>query len=205
MSTVRLYQLTPEERALAAKLYADDIKHRRFGETQTIRGGKGCRVTRLGEMLALRIIGGVLRNTTDFDIELEDGERVDVKAKERNVPPRPHYNAFVSLESFQQQDCDTYLFFSVNGNDVWLCGWATKGEVGDWPTLRKGELEPGTSWRAEKDCHYAPYSECREVVPKRRPGVAPPRLREWLCRHCQEHYKMAAGDYCVFCAHMTSI
>jgi len=54
---------------------------------------------------------------------------------------------------------------------------------------------------------WATYEQLVEFLggPTARPIPKVPKLKDWLCHNCQDHYKMKkGGDYCVFCALMIS-
>ena len=82
----------------------------------------------------------------DFEIHFPDRGvvTVDVKTKERTVPPRPDYDLHVTKNQINH-DVDVYVFASMNrmnSNHVDLVGWCTKRW--DWENasnVKKGELD----------------------------------------------------------------
>ena len=65
------------------------------------------------EQLELREISlaPIFRTTHDF--ELRTGRRVEVKTKDRTVPPRPNYECSVPQYNHEHQDVDYYVFVSL--------------------------------------------------------------------------------------------
>ena len=53
----------------------------------SIRAGRGAIVGYLGEALVSKILRGEIKDTFDYDIIYGDGIKVDVKTKQRTVPP----------------------------------------------------------------------------------------------------------------------
>ncbi len=65
------------------------------------------------EQLALRglFVTPIFRTTHDF--ELQTGKRVEVKTKDRTVPPRPDYECSVPYYNHEHQDVGYYIFVSL--------------------------------------------------------------------------------------------
>ena len=140
----------------------------------SIRGGKGAVVAFIGEYIACIALDGVIKNTYDYDLlygvnSYEDWicdennpfrRRVDVKTKERTVPPRPYYNCTVA-DFNTNQKCDEYAFVSVHKNlrDAWYLGKISKNDFYSKATFsKKGEPEtPLFNFRA--DCYNLQISE----------------------------------------------
>jgi hypothetical protein len=51
--------------------------------------------------------------STSHDFELRNGKRVEVKTKDRTVPPRTDYECSVPLYNHSHQDVDYYIFVSL--------------------------------------------------------------------------------------------
>ena len=140
----------------------------------SIRKGDGAVVAFIGEHIACIALDGVIKNTYDYDliygISNDDNwvvnendssrRRVDVKTKERTVPPRPHYNCTVA-DFNTNQKCDEYAFVSVHKNlrDAWYLGKISKNDFYSKATFsKKGEPEtPLFNFRA--DCYNLKISE----------------------------------------------
>lgn len=89
----------------------------------------------------------------DFEIHLNNDTvvTVDVKTKERTVPPLPHYDLHVTQDQIQHV-VDIYIFASMNrknANHVDFVGWCTKNwywnnarlvKAGDLDEYGKAEL-----------------------------------------------------------------
>lgn len=65
------------------------------------------------EQLRLRGIDPSPIFSTSHDFELENGKRVEVKTKDRTVPPRDDYECSVPLYNHVHQDVDYYIFVSL--------------------------------------------------------------------------------------------
>ena len=82
------------------------------------RGGAANQVGVLGEVVAretLELLGismtPIFKTTHDF--ELRTGRRVEVKTKDRTVPPRPDYECSIPQYNHDHQDVDYYVFVSL--------------------------------------------------------------------------------------------
>ena len=78
----------------------------------SIRKGKGNLVGYIGQEVVERAIYGVTREDTyDHDLKC-GGYRIEVKSKDRSVPPRPEYECSIA-EMNHTQAADYYVFVSV--------------------------------------------------------------------------------------------
>lgn len=88
--------------------------------------------------------------------------KIDVKAKQRNVPPSYDYDAHVTA-SIKDADCRLYVFVSVTKGQPTLMGWCGKDEF--WSKAKivcEGDLdERGKAERA--DAGKMKYSGLREM------------------------------------------
>ena len=118
-----------------------------YNSTTILPNGSGQRAGLIGEMafaheLAERRItyehlGGEAQHH-DF---LVGGVKIDVKSKQRNVPPSYDYDAHVTA-SIKDADCRLYVFVSVTKGEPTLMGWCGKEEFwGKAKLVRKGELD----------------------------------------------------------------
>jgi hypothetical protein len=125
----------------------------------SIRGKENGYVARLGEMAVAKATGGIIKNTYDYDIILENGIKIDVKTKERTVDPKPHYE--VSVADFNTtQKCDAYYFVSVNTKSlpqiVSIVGWISKDDFYKKAKFwREGEIDYNSEnkFRFRADCY----------------------------------------------------
>jgi hypothetical protein len=114
----------------------------------SIESGGGNEAGFIGEICALKIIGGKLVNTYDYDIVDLNGITWDAKTKRRSVAPKDNY--YCSVAAFNtKQRCDNYIFISLE-KDLYghVLGWMSKEEFYDISTFcKKGELDPDSSPR----------------------------------------------------------
>jgi len=78
----------------------------------SIRKGEGVVVAYIGEEVVKRVLGGEIEDTYDYDVVYGNNIKVDVKTKERTVPPKEHYNCTVA-DFNTKQECNEYAFVSV--------------------------------------------------------------------------------------------
>lgn len=90
-----------------------------------------------------------------YDIEW-NGYKVDIKAMERKVNPKPHYvNNFVDYQRYHK--ADAFMFCSVNTRTkkLWVCGWITKVEfLNEAKLYKKGFIrtrDDGSSFELDAD------------------------------------------------------
>jgi len=102
----------------------------------SIRKGEGNVVGYLGEEMALKFLSDVVEdNNYDYDMvrfpESPYMYTIDVKTKQRTVPPKDYYTVHVTTASLHQR-VDTYVFAQVNkvkgGYEGWILGWMDKDE-----------------------------------------------------------------------------
>lgn len=78
---------------------------------RSITKGRGNLAGFLGEYIAQNVMGGVLANTYDYDLLINDCIKVDVKSKLSKVKPLPHYSC--SVADYYLQNCDYYAFVRI--------------------------------------------------------------------------------------------
>ena len=78
----------------------------------SIRKGEGVVVAYIGEEVVKRVLNGKIEDTYNYDVVYGENIKVDVKTKERTVPPKEHYNCTVA-DFNTRQECDEYAFVSV--------------------------------------------------------------------------------------------
>ena len=88
----------------------------------SIRRGEGGIVAYIGEEVAKYVLNAEIKDTYDYDLIYKD-TKVDVKTKERTVPPKPYYECSVA-DFNTKQNCDEYAFVSVLNNlkQAWYLG-----------------------------------------------------------------------------------
>lgn len=130
-------------------------KSRKMGSlNKSILRGGGNLAGFIGEFVAQVVMGGKIENTFQYDLVLENGEKVDVKTKQTGFEPKPDYDCSVSSES-NVQDCDKYAFVRVK-NDLttaWFLGSITKKDFFKKAKhFKKGEIDPSNNYAVKADC-----------------------------------------------------
>ena len=112
-----------------------------------------------------QIIRFEFKDTYDYDVTYGDGTKVDVKTKERTVPPRENYNCTVA-DFNTKQKCDEYAFVSVlnDHSTAWYLGKISKKDFyKEAKFYKEGELDPDSPPNAgfyfRADCYNIPISK----------------------------------------------
>lgn len=136
-----------------AKRLADDLGVL----NHSIRNGLGNLAGFLGEECVLSHFKEAVRdNTYQHDILLK-GSRIEVKTKDRTVPPKIDYECSIPY-SLYQQAANFYFFVSLlRKNETYvkgyLVGYMSKPEFFKKATLfRKGEVDPSNNFTVKADC-----------------------------------------------------
>jgi hypothetical protein len=155
-------ELRTEALQIATPLMAKYEKNKK-----SIRRGKGHYLAKLAEMASARRLGWKHIDTFHADTEaiLVNGQnrKVEIKVKDRNVPPQGHYNATVACYNTKQA-CDYYMFCSTLRDEVvYILTIIPKDVFLANATLRReGELDPdgppGQNWKFRADCYNMPYN-----------------------------------------------
>jgi len=131
----------------------------------SIRKGKGVIVAYIGEEVVKKALDGEIKDTYDYDIVYGSDVKVDVKTKERTVPPEEHYNCTVA-DFNTKQNCDEYAFASVldDYSTAWYLGKISKEDFYKKAKFYKeGELDPdsprGRDFFFKADCYNIKISE----------------------------------------------
>ncbi|MAF42968.1 MAG: hypothetical protein CMI54_02190 [Parcubacteria group bacterium] len=131
----------------------------------SIREGRGAVVAYIGEAVVKRVLSGKVKDTYDYDIVYGDNIKVDVKTKERTVPPRENYNCTVA-DFNTKQKCDEYAFVSVldDHSTAWYLGKISKEDFyKEAKFYKEGELDPdsppSTDFYFKADCYNIPISK----------------------------------------------
>ena len=126
----------------------------------SIRSGEGSMVAYIGEEVAKYVLSAEIKDTYDYDL-IYNGTKVDVKTKERTVPPKPYYECSVA-DFNTKQNCDEYAFVSVLNNlkQAWYLGKISKTEFYKNATFhKKGEVDPDNNFTFKADCYNIPISK----------------------------------------------
>jgi len=149
-------QITPEMREEAIRLSKEMGALR-----NSITEGEGNIVGFLGELIAQKVLGGMIDHTYDYDILLDDFlTTIDVKTKKTTKTPLPHYACSVA-EYNTKQKCDYYCFTRVK-DDLqvgWYLGlYKKEAYFKDACRLAKGDLDPDNNFTVKADCYNLPIS-----------------------------------------------
>lgn len=162
---------TKEQRDAAMKLAAPLIKQY-ANNKNSIRKGQGHYIGKLAELVVVDTLK--LRHIDTYNADTEaillNGAnlKIEVKAKERNVPPRGFYNSTVACYNTKQV-CDYYLFCSsLRDEIIYIIGIMQKDEFLKKAIFyKKGDLDPdrpsGTNWVFKADCYNMQYKLMRRV------------------------------------------
>jgi len=149
-----------KENILLARSKAEDIGRL----NNSIRAGQGNIAGCLGEIVCAEKLGWDLKNTYDYDCIAKKQFKIDIKTKERKVPPRGNYYASVADYNTKQK-CDFYVFCSTVGlSSVYIIGIIKKEEFYDKATFfKQGDFDPSSSelfpFYFTADCYNLEYSE----------------------------------------------
>lgn len=108
------------------------------------------------------------KNGTDLAVLLKgkDGQyayrAVDVKAKERNVPPSHDYDAHVNTY-LKRHHCNIYVFYSVTDDKPTLMGWCTKEEFWSQCEIVHAGDADGDEFREHRDSGKLKYNKLRPI------------------------------------------
>jgi hypothetical protein len=133
----------------------------------SIRKGEGSLVAYIGEEVAKAVLGGKIEDTYDYDIVYGE-TKVDVKTKERTVPPRYYYECSVA-DFNTKQGCDEYAFVSVLDNlrEAWYLGKISKKEFYETAVFhKKGEVDPDNNFTFKADCYNIPIRSLNQAWTK---------------------------------------
>lgn len=144
----------------SAKITSEQYAHKL---KNSIRNGKGTLVGCLGEEMVLSLWPDIQRlNTFQFDC-IHNGKRLEIKTKERTVPPSLSYDCSVNRLN-GVQDADYYIFTSVlNTYDRgWVIGYIKTDSF--WKEAKfyqKGSVDASNGFTFHCDTYNMPYSNLR--------------------------------------------
>lgn len=154
-----IVDITEEQISLAEQ------KAKELGKLRnSITKGEGNVVGILGEILVSEYFNGVIKNTYDYDVVINN-KKVDVKTKKTTVEPEPHYLASVAAYNTKQQ-CDAYYFVRIDlvKKKGYLLGGLTKKKFFSKAIFYKlGEVDPTSpfGWTFTADCYNVPISKLK--------------------------------------------
>ena len=154
-----------------AKEYSKGKKYKR-----SMRGEEGTNIGAIGEYVAkeyLEALGmDVLDNrdtesATKYDF-LVNGKKVEVKTKDRTVPPKSFYECSVPLYNHSHQKPDWFVFLSLHRvdtpymkssryEDAYILGASTYEHIQEEGiTVMKGEVDESNGWMCRESCINLP-------------------------------------------------
>jgi hypothetical protein len=158
--------VTPELRAKAMEI-AKPLMEQYKNNPKSIRKGEGIYYAKIAELAVSEKFGWKHIDTFHADTEAvlvnNQKRKIEIKAKERTVPPMGNYNATVAAANTKQA-CDYYLFCStVRDEEVYVVSIIPKKDFLKNATFRKkSELDPdgprGQNWKFRADCYNMPYN-----------------------------------------------
>jgi len=146
------------------------VKAKEMGELHnSIIRGAGNFVGFLGEEVVNSVLGGIIKNTKDYDL-VYDGFTYDVKTKRCTSPPRPHYECSIAAFNTNQK-CDRYIFVRIEYNkfsnelvNAWILGWYEKDLYLDFARkLKKGTRDGNNNFLVKADCYNLRIDELKTV------------------------------------------
>jgi len=127
----------------------------------SITKGKGNVAGFIGELLVSNLTGWEVSNTYDYDLITGLGEKIDVKTKRTNYPPKDYYDCSIAAYNTRQK-CDKYVFVRVK-NDLskaWILGQKQKEEYfAEARFLKKGDKDGDNKFTVKSDCYNLPIKD----------------------------------------------
>ena len=109
----------------------------------------------IGEAIAQQVMGGMLTNTYEYDLILDNGKTVDVKTKQTSVKPLDTYECSIAGLN-TTQECDYYAFVRVKNNFSvgWFLGvYDKKQYMLDSILMKKGTIDTSNGYTVKSDCY----------------------------------------------------
>lgn len=131
----------------------------------SITSGEGNLIGFLGEIIVAEYFGGIIQNTYDYDIIINN-KKIDVKTKKTTVIPEPNYLASVAAYNTKQK-CDSYYFVRIDLDKKvgYLLGGLSKKSFFEKAVFYKeGDLDPSSTfgWRFKADCYNVKFYELKK-------------------------------------------
>ena len=139
-----------------------EMRSAEMGELRnSITRGEGNLVGFIGELVAQKVLGGMIDHSYDHDLLMDDFlTTVDVKTKKTSVAPKESYACSVAAFNTKQQ-CDFYCFVRVK-DDLkvgWYLGlYKKEAYFKDALRLAKGDFDPDNNYTVKADCYNLPIS-----------------------------------------------
>ena len=144
-----------------ARAYSKDKIYKR-----SMRGQEGTNIGTIGELVlidylekrGLKVVDNRNRsNATKYDL-LVQGDKVEVKTKDRTVPPKPFYECSIPLYNHSHQKPKWFIFLSLlrkNNKyvEAYILGATTYRDIErDGFTITKGEVDERNGWVCNESC-----------------------------------------------------
>ena len=134
-------------------------------KSASIRGGDGAFIGSIGTAIVADYYGVSVVDSEQWTVAaydmVIDGDKIEVKTKQRSVPPKHYYEASVTTQSLHVLDPDYFIFVSLlNLDKAFIMGAVEVNEFYDKATrLSAGDVDPSNNYVVRKDCLNIAYSE----------------------------------------------
>jgi hypothetical protein len=133
---------------------------------RSMRGQEGTNIGTIGELVLIQYLedNGIKvidnrnrRTATKYDL-LVLGEQIEVKTKDRTVPPKPFYECSVPLYNHTHQKPKWFIFLSLLRKDnkyveAYILGAITYSDMErDGITMTKGDVDLSNGWVCNESC-----------------------------------------------------
>ena len=150
---------------------------------RSMRGEQGTNVGAIGEYVAKDYLEGFglavsdnrgTETATQYDF-LVNGKSVEVKTKDRTVPPKSFYECSVPLYNHSHQKPDWFIFLSLHRidtpymddswyEDAYILGMTTYDFIEkEGITVMKGEVDESNGWMCKESCINLPIDKLSGV------------------------------------------
>ena len=144
-----------------ARVYSKDKIYKR-----SMRGQEGTNIGTIGELVLKEYLGNNGLNIVDnrksgdatrYDL-LVQGEKIEVKTKDRTVIPKPFYDCSVPLYNHEHQKPDWFFFLSLfrKGHlylSAYILGGVTYSDMEkDGVVMNKGDVDFSNGWVCNESC-----------------------------------------------------
>ena len=134
-------------------------------KSASIRGGDGAFIGSIGTAIVADYYGVSVVDSEQWTVAaydmVIDGDKIEVKTKQRSVPPKHYYEASVTTQSLHVLDPDYFIFVSLlNLDKAFIMGAIEVNEFYDKATrFSAGDIDPSYIYVVRKDCLNIAFSE----------------------------------------------
>jgi hypothetical protein len=133
---------------------------------RSMRGQEGTNIGAIGELVlidylekrGLKVVDNRNRsNATKYDL-LVEGDKVEVKTKDRTVPPKPFYECSIPLYNHSHQKPKWFFFLSLLRKDssyeeAYILGGISYGEMEKKGVImNEGDVDLRNGWVCKESC-----------------------------------------------------